>query len=133
MCDRNSYKFFEENSKNPLTNYIIYGIIKLYQEREEMIKMNFWLIVLLVNMVVAVLVLIFTYELAFTTARIIKSIPNYPKKKISFGEKLFSFLSTIVKSLIPIYNIMVLFGLLFCDRQEMIERIKEQLYAEMGE
>jgi hypothetical protein len=98
-----------------------------------MIKMNFWLIALLVNVFVAMLVLIFTYDLAFTTARIIKSIPNYPKTKTSFGEKLFSFLSTIVKSLIPIYNIVVLMGLLFCDRQEMIERIKAHYYAEMGE
>lgn len=95
--------------------------------------MNFWLIALLVNVFVAVLVLIFTYELAFTTARIIKSNPNYPKQKSSFGEKLFSFLSTIIKSLIPIYNIVVLIGLLFCDRQEMIERIKASYYAEMGE
>ena len=98
-----------------------------------MIKMNFWLIILLVNVFVAVLVLIFTYDLAFTTVRVIKSMPNYPKKKISFGEKLFSFLSTIVKSLIPIYNIIVLIGLLFCDRQEMIERVKADYYAEMGE
>lgn len=95
--------------------------------------MNFWLIALLVNVFVAVLVLIFTYELAFTTARIIKSNPNYPKQKSSFGEKLFSFLSTILKSLIPIYNIVVLIGLLLCDRQEMIERIKTHYYAEMGE
>ena len=95
--------------------------------------MNFWLIALLINVFVAVLVLIFTYDLAFTTVRVIKSMPNYPKKKISFGEKLFSFLSTIVKSLIPIYNIIVLIGLLFCDRQEMIERVKADYYAEMGE
>ena len=98
-----------------------------------MIKMNFWLIALLVNVFVAVLVLIFTYELAFTTARIIKSMPNCPKKKISFGEKLFSVLSTIAKSLIPIYNIFILLGLLFCDRQEMIENIKAGYYVEMGE
>ena len=95
--------------------------------------MNFWLIALLVNVLVAVLVLIFTYDLAFTTARVIKSMPNYPKRKISFGEKLFSFLSTIVKSLIPIYNIIVLIGLLFCDRQKMIERVKADYYVEMGE
>ena len=95
--------------------------------------MNFWLIVLLVNMLVAVLVLIFTYDLAFTTVRVIKSMPNYPKKKISFDEKLFSFLSTVAKSLIPIYNIITLIGLLFCDRQEMIERVKADYYAEMGE
>ena len=95
--------------------------------------MNFWLIALLVNVVVAVLVLILTYELAITTANIIKSIPNYPKRKTSFGEKLFSFLSTIAKSLIPIYNIVILVGLLFCDRQEMIERMKANYYAEMGE
>lgn len=95
--------------------------------------MNFWLIALLVNVFVAVLVLIFTYDLAFTTARVIKSTPNYPKKKMSFVEKLFSFLSTIVKSIIPIYNIIILIGLLFCDRQEMIERIKAGYYAEMGE
>ena len=95
--------------------------------------MNFWLIALLVNVFVAVLVLIFTYELAFTTARVIKSNPNYPKGKTSFGEKLFSFLSTIAKSLIPIYNLFILIGLLFCDRQEMIERMKDRYYAEMGE
>ena len=98
-----------------------------------MIKMNFWLIAVLVNVFVAVLVLIFSYDLAFTTARIIKSMPNYPRAKSSFGEKLFSFLSTIAKSLIPIYNIVVLMGLLFCDRQEMIERIKAGYYAEPGE
>ena len=98
-----------------------------------MIKMNFWLIALLINVFVAVLVLIFTYDLAFTTVRVIKSMPNYPKKKISFGEKLFSFLSTVAKSLIPIYNIITLIGLLFCDRQEMIERVKADYYTEMGE
>ena len=92
-----------------------------------------WLIALIVNVFVAVLVLIFSYDLAFTTARVIKSMPNYPKKKISFGEKLFSFLSTVAKSLIPIYNIILLLGLLFCDKQEMIERVKAQYYAEMGE
>ena len=95
--------------------------------------MNFWLIALLVNVFVAVLVLIFTYDLAFTTARVIKSMPNYSKRKISFGKKLFSFLSTIAKSLIPIYNIIVLIGLLLCDRQKMIEKIKEGYYAEMCE
>ena len=95
--------------------------------------MNFWLIALIVNATIAVLVLIFTYEISFAVARSIKSMPNYPKKKISFGEKLFSFLSTIAKSLIPIYNIIVLIGLLFCNRQEMIERIKADYYAEMGE
>ena len=95
--------------------------------------MNFWLIALLINVFVAVLVLMFTYDLAFTTVRVIKSMPNYPKKKISFGEKLFSFLSTVAKSLIPIYNIITLIGLLFCDRQEMIERVKADYYAEMGE
>ena len=95
--------------------------------------MNFWLIALLVNVVVAVLVLIFTYELAFTVARVIKSNPNYPKTKISLGGKLLTFLSTIVKSLIPIYNIIVLIGLLFCDRREMVEKMKAQYYAEMGE
>lgn len=98
-----------------------------------MIKMNFWLIILLVNVFVAALVLIFTYDLAFTTVRIIKSMPNYSKRKTSFGEKLFSFLSTVAKSLIPIYNIITLIGLLFCDRQEMIERVKADYYAEMGE
>ena len=51
-----------------------------------MIKMNFWLIALLINVFVAVLVLIFTYDLAFTTVRVIKSMPNYSKKKTSFGE-----------------------------------------------
>lgn len=95
--------------------------------------MNFWLIVLLVDVFVAVLVLIFTYDLAFTTARIIKSNPNYPKQKSSFGEKLFSFLSTIVKSLIPIYNLFALMGFLCCDRQEMIERVKARYYEEKGE
>ena len=95
--------------------------------------MNFWLIALLVNMIVSVLVLIFSYELAFTAARIIKSMPNYRKKEFSFGELLFSFLSTIAKSLIPIYNILALLGLLFCDRQETIEKIKTRYFAEMGE
>ena len=95
--------------------------------------MNFWLIALLVNVFVAVLVLIFTYELVFTTARIIKSKPNYPRAKSSFGEKIYSFLSTIARSLIPIYYIVVLMGLLFCDIQEMIERFKAGYYAETGE
>ena len=95
--------------------------------------MNFWLIALLVNVFVAVLVLIFTYDFAFTAARAIKSMPNYRKVKTSFGEKLFSFLSTIAKSLIPIYNIFALLGLLFCDRQKVIEKLKAEYYAEMGE
>ena len=83
--------------------------------------MNFWLIVLLVNVLVAALVLIFTYDLAFTTVRIIKSMPNYPKKKISFGEQLFSFLSPIVTSLIPIYNIITLIGLLTFYSHEILK------------
>lgn len=95
--------------------------------------MNFWLIALLVNVVVAVMVLILTYELAFATARFIKSIPNYPRKKTSFVEKLLSFLSTIIKSLIPIYNIIVLIGFLICDRQETIKRMTRKYYEEMGE
>ena len=95
--------------------------------------MSFGLIALLINVFVAVLVLIFTYDLAFTTVRVIKSMPNYSKRKTSFGEKLFSFLSTVAKSLIPIYNIITLIGLLFCDKQEMIERVKADYYAEMGE
>lgn len=98
-----------------------------------MIKMNFWLIALLVNVSIAVLVLIFTYDLAFAAASVIKSIPNYPKRKTSFAEKLFSFLTTMVKSLIPIYNIIILIGLLFCDRQEMIRKMKAKYYEEMGE
>ena len=95
--------------------------------------MNFWLIALLVNVCVAVLVLIFSCDLAFAAAKVIKSMPDYPKKKTSFGESLFSFLSTIIKSLIPIYNLILLIGLLFCDRQEMIKNIKTGYYAEMGE
>ena len=95
--------------------------------------MNFWLIALLVNVCVAVLVVFFSYDLAFAAARVIKSNPDYPKRKSSFGEKLVSFLSTIIKSLIPIYNIIILMGLLFCDRQEMIKNIKAKYYAEMGE
>jgi hypothetical protein len=95
--------------------------------------MNFWLVALFVNLFVAVLVLIFTYDLAFAAARVIKSMPDCPKRKISFVEKLFSFLSTIAKSLVPIYNIIVLIGLLICNRQEMIERMKKQYYAEKGE
>ena len=95
--------------------------------------MNFWSITLLVNVFVAALVIIFTYDLAFAAARVIKSMPNYSKKEFSFGERIVSVLSTVVKSLIPIYNIIVLLGLLFCDRQEMIERIKEKYFAEMGE
>ena len=75
-----------------------------------MIKMNFWLIALLINVFVAVLVLILTYDLAFTTVRVIKSMPNYSKRKTSFGEKLFSFLSTVAKSLIPIYNIITFYS-----------------------
>lgn len=95
--------------------------------------MNFWLIALLVNLFVAVLVIIFTYNICFAAARVIKSMPNYPKKKKSFGEKLFSFLSTIVKSLIPIYNIIVLIGLLFFDRAKVIEALKEKYCIEMDE
>ena len=95
--------------------------------------MSFWSIILLVNAVVAVLVLILTYEFAFAIARAITSMPNYRKIKRPFSEKLFSFLSILVKSLIPIYNIIVLLGLLFCDRQEMMENIKTRYYAEMGE
>ena len=95
--------------------------------------MNFWLIVLVVNVFVAMSVLILTYSLAFTAARIIKSMPNYSKRKKFSGEKLFSFLSTVVKSLIPIYNLVVLIGLLFCDKRDVIERIKTRYCAEMNE
>ena len=42
----------------------------------------------------------------------------------------FHFLFTMDKR---IYNIFVLVGLLFSDRQEMIERVKAHYYAEMGE
>ena len=95
--------------------------------------MNFWLLALLVNLFIAVLVLVFTYDLAFTAARVIKSMYNHPKRKMSFGEKLFSFLSTIAKSIIPIYNLIVLLGLLGCDRQELIKRLVQKYCAEMGE
>ncbi len=95
--------------------------------------MNFWSIILLVDVIVAVLVLFLTCDLAIASARVIKSMPNYLKKETSLIEKSFPILSMIVRSLIPIYNIILLLGLLFCDRQEMIERVKAKYYAEMGE
>lgn len=95
--------------------------------------MNFWLIALLVNLFVAVLVIIFTYDIGFAAARVIKSMPNYRKIKVSSGEKLFSFLSIIAKSIIPIYNILALLCWLFCDRAKVIEELKEKYYIEMGE
>ena len=69
---------------------------------------------IIINCAVAVVTLILTLEIVESTATIFKKdYPNAKLNEVSTKTKIIGVISIIVRSLIPIYNIIVLLGTLF--------------------
>jgi len=82
---------------------------------------------IIINCVVAIITLILTLEITTcTTAMFRKDYPNAKLNKVSIKAKIISSIAIIIRLLIPIYNIFVLFGVLFM-REKMIEIGYEKL------
>lgn len=76
---------------------------------------------IIINCVVAIVTLILTLEIVESTVTLFKKdYPNVKLNKVSIKAKIIGIISTIIRSLIPIYNIIVLLGILFM-RDKMIE------------
>lgn len=76
---------------------------------------------IIINCVVAIVTLILTLEIVESTVTLFKkNYPNVKLNKVSIKAKIISIISAIIKSLIPIYNVIVLLGILFM-RDKMIE------------
>lgn len=77
--------------------------------------------IIIINGIIACVVLIFTLEIACVSISTFKKdYPNVKLNKVSTFTKVIVIITTIIKSLIPIYNIMCLIGCLLM-RDEMIE------------
>ena len=88
-------------------------------------------VLFLINLVIAVIDLILVYSIAFKASDKIKSHPKYKKVKHSIGSKIFAFLETLIRSLLPLYNIVLLIGLLFMDRKELIQNQVNKYFEEL--
>ena len=88
-------------------------------------------VLLLINLIVAVVDLILVYSVAFEALRKIKLHPRHKEIKHSIGEKIFSALETLIKSLLPLYNIVLLLGLLFIDRKEFVQNQVDKYFKEL--
>lgn len=77
---------------------------------------------IIINCVVAIITLILTLEIVESTATMFKKdYPNVKLNKVSVKAKIISYVAIIIKSLIPIYNIIVLLGTLFM-RDTLIDK-----------
>ena len=75
---------------------------------------------IIINCIVAIITLILIVELAEYTATIFKKDhPNVKLNKVTIKTKIISNIALIIKVLIPIYNILILYGLLFM-REDLI-------------
>ena len=82
---------------------------------------------IIINCVVAIVILILTLEIVESTVAIFKKdYPNVKLNESSTKAKTISFISVIVRSLIPIYNILVLLITLFA-RDTLINKAYETL------
>ena len=88
-------------------------------------------VLLLINLVIAVIDLILVYSIAFEALKKIKSYPRYKRVKHSIGSKIFGALETLVRSLLPLYNIVLLLGLLFMDRKELVQNQVDKYFKEL--
>ena len=69
---------------------------------------------LIINCVVAIVILILTFEITESTIAIFKKdYPNAKLNKVSTRAKIIGYIAIITRSLIPIYNIIILCGTLF--------------------
>lgn len=82
---------------------------------------------IIINCIVAIVTLILTLEIVESTGTIFqKDYPNVKLNKTSTRAKIISFISVVVRSLIPIYNILVLLVTLFM-RDTLIDKAYETL------
>ncbi len=80
---------------------------------------------IIINCIIAIITLILTLEIVESTATIFKKdYPNVKLNKTSTKAKVISFMSVIVRSLIPIYNILVLLVTLFA-RETLMDKAYE--------
>lgn len=88
---------------------------------------------LIINCTVAIITLILTLEIVESTATIFrKDYPNAKLNKVSVKAKIIGYIAMIIKSLIPIYNIIVLLGTLFM-RDTLIDKGYEILIGRVIE
>jgi hypothetical protein len=82
---------------------------------------------IIINCVVAIITLILTLEIVESTATMFKKdYPNVKLNKVSVKAKMISYIAMIIRSLIPIYNIIVLLGTLFM-RDTLIDKVYDIL------
>ena len=69
---------------------------------------------IIINCAVAIITLILTLEIVETTVTSFKKdYPNVKLNKVSTKTKIIGYIAMIIRSLIPIYNIIILCGTLF--------------------
>ena len=77
---------------------------------------------IIINCVVAITTLILTFEIIESTKTIFKKdYPNAKLNKVSVKTKIIGYIAIIIRSLIPIYNILTLLGTLFM-RDTLIDK-----------
>ena len=77
---------------------------------------------IIINCVVAIITLILTLEIVESAATIFrKDYPNAKLNKVSVKAKIIGYIAMIIRSLIPIYNIVALLGTLFM-RDTLIDK-----------
>lgn len=82
---------------------------------------------IIINCVVAIITLILTFEIVESAkTNFKKDYPNAKLNKVSTKTKIIGYIAMIIRSLIPIYNIFVLFGTLFM-RDMLIDKGYETL------
>lgn len=87
--------------------------------------------ILIINCIVALVNLILVTEIAETAkAEVKRDYPTAKFNKVSTKPKIIGWVSVIVRTLIPIYNLICLAGFLFM-RETMIDKGYEQLLDRM--
>lgn len=80
---------------------------------------------IIINCVVAIITLILTLEIVESTATMFrKDYPNVKLNKVSIRAKIIGYIAIIIRSLIPIYNILVLLVTLFA-RETLMDKAYE--------
>ena len=88
---------------------------------------------IIINCIVAIITLILTLEIVTTTVTIFKKdYPNVKLNKVSVKTKIIGYISIIIRSLIPIYNIILLLGTLFV-RDALMDKAYETLMSRIVE
>lgn len=88
---------------------------------------------IIINCVVAIITLILTLEIVESTATIFKKdYPNAKLNKVSTKAKIIGLIATIIRSLIPIYNLIILLVTLFA-RETLIDKAYEMFIDKIVE